>query len=184
LVSIDIFFGCNIDEEDSLIFPADIGSISICLWTRDNIDIQKQITTRMEEMLKTQTQYTHLCSFSNLWTLSASPPTPPIGTSSTTQPNIHIYIHFKIVKIRSISTRTSISPIRASTGVYHVQWRVQIMSRQALQNHIRFSCTMKCHRKQQIILCTRRVHDIHVKLFFCNVTEANYQNVTKDSNNM
>jgi len=38
MVSIDIFFGCNIDEEDSLIFPTDIGSISICLWTRDNID--------------------------------------------------------------------------------------------------------------------------------------------------
>jgi hypothetical protein len=67
LVSINIFFGCcNIDEEDSLVFPTDIGSILICLQTRDNIDIQKQITTRIREMLKTQTQYTYLCSFSNL----------------------------------------------------------------------------------------------------------------------
>lgn len=63
LVSIDIFFGCNIDEEDSLVFPTDIWSISICLWTRDNIDIQKQITTKIREMLKTQTPYTYLCSF-------------------------------------------------------------------------------------------------------------------------
>jgi hypothetical protein len=45
-------------------------------------------------MLKTQTQYTYLCSFSNLWTLSASPPTPPIQTS-TTQPNIPYLCSFQ-----------------------------------------------------------------------------------------
>lgn len=88
---------------------------------------------------------------SNLWRLGASQPTPPV------------------------------SPIRACTSVYHVHCRVLIRSRQSLQNHIRFSPTMKCHRKQQIKLCTRRVHDIQVKLIFCNVTEANYQNTLNKS---
>lgn len=95
------------------------------------------------------TQYTYLCSFQTCEDQQHLNPHPMSG------------------------------PIRASTGVYHAHCRVLIRCRQSLQNHIRFSPTMKCHRKQQIKLCTRRVHDIQVKLIFC--TEANYQNTLNKS---